>query len=93
MPGGDGTGPRGTGPLTGRRMGICAGYATLGYAQCGQGYSRGRRNRFYTTGLPGFLRVMAPSPTAEQEKQELRQRAALLSRQLEDLINRLAEPG
>ena len=36
MPRGDGTGPTGTGPRTGRGAGYCAGNATAGYGN--QGY-------------------------------------------------------
>ena len=32
MPGGDGTGPQGLGPMTGRGAGYCAGFDTPGYA-------------------------------------------------------------
>ena len=32
MPRGDGTGPRGFGPMTGRAAGYCAGYSTPGFA-------------------------------------------------------------
>lgn len=32
MPGGDGTGPRGFGPMTGRKAGYCAGFPVAGYA-------------------------------------------------------------
>ncbi|MFP3908518.1 MAG: DUF5320 domain-containing protein [Archaeoglobaceae archaeon] len=32
MPGGDRTGPRGEGPRTGRRAGLCSGYKMPGYA-------------------------------------------------------------
>ena len=45
MPGGDGTGPGGMGPMTGRAAGFCAGYPTPGYANPigGRGYwGRGR---------------------------------------------------
>ena len=40
MPAGDGTGPRGMGPMTGRAAGYCAGYPTAGYMSPapGQGY-------------------------------------------------------
>ena len=31
MPGGDGTGPLGLGPMTGRAAGFCAGYGVPGY--------------------------------------------------------------
>lgn len=35
MPRGDGTGPAGMGPMTGRGAGYCAGYATPGYLNPG----------------------------------------------------------
>ncbi len=71
MPGGDGTGPQGAGPMTGRGAGRCAGFAMPGYANrnigrggCGRGFGfgggggggRGRRNWFYATGMPGGVR-------------------------------------
>jgi len=67
MPGGDGTGPGGMGPMTGRAAGFCAGYPVPGYANpvggrgMGMGWGRGggwgRRNWFYATGLPGWQRA------------------------------------
>jgi len=46
MPGGDGTGPGGMGPMTGRAAGFCAGYSVPGYANPvggrGMGMGRGR---------------------------------------------------
>jgi hypothetical protein len=43
MPRGNGTGPAGLGPITGRGAGFCAGYAAPGYANPlrGGGYGRG----------------------------------------------------
>ena len=47
MPGGDGTGPGGMGPMTGRAAGYCAGYPVPGYMNPiagrggGWGYGRG----------------------------------------------------
>lgn len=41
MPGGDGTGPMGAGPMTGRAAGFCAGYGTPGYASPAGGRGRG----------------------------------------------------
>ncbi|MBD3187703.1 hypothetical protein GF325_12785 [Candidatus Bathyarchaeota archaeon] len=45
MPGGDGSGPNGMGPLTGRRLGYCAGYSVPGYMNrpYGLGLGLGRR--------------------------------------------------
>lgn len=64
MPGGDGTGPMGMGPMTGRAAGFCAGYGTPGFASPvpgrgfrGYGGGRGRRNWFYATGLTGWQRA------------------------------------
>ncbi|MHA1343713.1 MAG: DUF5320 domain-containing protein [Promethearchaeota archaeon] len=42
MPRGDGTGPAGLGPMTGRGLGYCAGYSTPGYMKGpGLGWGRG----------------------------------------------------
>ena len=69
MPGGDGTGPAGMGPITGRAAGFCAGFGVPGYANpvggrgMGMGWGRGRgggwgrRNWYYATGLPGWARA------------------------------------
>ena len=66
MPRGDGTGPAGMGPMTGRAAGFCAGYGVPGYMNpvggrgyggWGRGAGWGRRNRYYATGLPGWARA------------------------------------
>lgn len=64
MPRGDGTGPLGQGPMTGRGMGFCAGYNSPGYINpgFGRGYfgggrGRGYRNWYRATGLPGWWRA------------------------------------
>jgi len=71
MPRGDGMGPMGMGPMTGRGAGFCAGYATPGFMNpmagsfgrgfgMGRGFGgggRGRRNMFYATGMPGWQRA------------------------------------
>ena len=70
MPGGDGTGPAGLGPMTGRAAGYCAGYGIPGFMNPipGRGYwgwgggGWGRRNRFYATGLTGWQRAAAGWP-------------------------------
>ena len=69
MPRGDGTGPMGQGPMTGRVASYCAGYNAPGYANpvWGRGFCRsvvsmgrgrgfGYRNWFYDTGLPFWAR-------------------------------------
>jgi hypothetical protein len=57
MPGGDGTGPGGLGPMTGRGLGFCAGYNTPGYTKgpgMGMAWGGGRGR-----GARGFGRGMA----------------------------------
>ena len=72
MPFGDGTGPAGLGPMTGRAAGYCAGYSVPGYMNPipGRGYwgfgLRGggwrRRNWFNATGLSGWQRASIGYP-------------------------------
>ncbi|MBN2040479.1 MAG: DUF5320 domain-containing protein [Spirochaetes bacterium] len=67
MPAGNGTGPSGFGPMTGRAAGFCAGYSvpgyvnpvrgrTFGFARGGRGGGRGWRNQYYATGMPRWAR-------------------------------------
>jgi len=68
MPRGDGAGPLGAGPMTGRGAGFCAGYDQPGYANpvggrgfWGRGFGRGGGGRGWrhwcrATGLPGWMR-------------------------------------
>jgi hypothetical protein len=109
MPRGDRTGPMGQGPRTGRGLGYCSGSETPGYANSGPGLGfgmgggggrgmgggRGRRNMFFATGLPGWLRFGpfgAPSHTPDPaaEKQALKNQADALQSQL-DLIRKRLE--
>ena len=66
MPYGDGTGPAGLGPMTGRVAGFCAGFARPGYAarQHRPGFpgGRGYRNWFHATGLTGGQRAAVGLP-------------------------------
>jgi len=112
MPGGDRTGPAGMGPMTGRAAGYCAGYGVPGYMNPGYGRGfwgrgfggggRGWRNRFYATGLPGWMRVGpygapygygAPyqKPDPEGEKQFLAEQAEALQAELDSIKKRLSE--
>jgi Family of unknown function (DUF5320) len=65
MPGGDGTGPLGLGPMTGRAAGYCVGFGFPGYATpfYGHGFwgggrgragGRGRRHWLYAPGFAGW---------------------------------------
>lgn len=120
MPRGDGTGPAGAGPMSGRGAGYCAGYGVPGYMNPaggrgfgGRGGGRGRRNWYRATGQPGWARAAqgmpawgrgpAPAPgaqappyaptgpTADQELAMLQDQAQAMSRQLEQINQRIAE--
>ena len=81
MPRGDGTGPVGMGPMTGRAMGYWAGYPAPGYMNPiggrgywgrgrgfgGRGGGRGRRNWYYATGLPGWARAPYGYPAPAEQ--------------------------
>ncbi len=72
MPGGDGTGPGGMGPMTGRAAGYCAGYSVPGFmnpvggrgyrGRGGRGGGRGWRNWYHATGMPGWARAAQGLP-------------------------------
>ncbi|QSZ26989.1 DUF5320 domain-containing protein [Aceticella autotrophica] len=84
MPRGNGTGPMGMGPRTGRGMGYCSGYNVPGYAnRAGFGMRRGYRNMYYATGIPGWGRAAY----AANDEDALNAEAQYLKEQL-DLINK-----
>ena len=106
MPGGDGTGPQGLGPRTGRAAGYCAQYPVPGYANpnLGRGFyrggGRGRRNLYYATGLTGWQRgaYSYPPPVVqaipkEQEVVELKNEAEYLENELKEIKKRIQEIG
>jgi len=97
MPRGNGTGPMGAGPGTGRGMGYCGGYNLSGFVNPVPGFrssfsfgrggmGRGWRHRFYATGIPGWV---PPSP--EQETVDLKAQADLLKAHLDTIQNRIEE--
>jgi hypothetical protein len=105
MPGGDGTGPMGFGPFTGRGAGYCAGFPAPGYANpfMGRGWfgrgwgSRGRgmgRRWFAPMAWPymgGYMPYGPAGMTPSQEAQYLRSQTQALQAQLEELEARLGE--
>jgi len=102
MPRGDGTGPAGQGPMTGRGMGFCAGYSTPGYANSSFGYGRGVGygwGRGLGRGM-GWRRWTAPAayqPVYPQqvapadEKKALQEQSELLKKEQRVLQDRIAE--
>lgn len=102
MPGGDRTGPTGMGPMAGRSAGFCAGFGMpgfmnpfpgqnfgIGYGRGFGGGGRGRRNMFWATGQPGWMR-RGSSPAPEAEKSLLKSQAEALQARLEEIRARLA---
>ncbi len=70
MPRGDGTGPAGQGPMTGRGMGYCAGYNAPGFMNCRFGFAGrgfGRRMRRFAA-FP-----MQPQPVTQKEEKQVLQ--------------------
>lgn len=103
MPRGNGMGPMGMGPKTGRAAGFCAcdgrpEYAGAGAGRrCGAGQGPGRhglRNRFLATGVPGWLRAGGDAGFEASggvtERQVLTSQAEALQRQLDAVRQRLA---
>ncbi|MBD3402701.1 hypothetical protein GF420_07385 [candidate division GN15 bacterium] len=108
MPGGDRTGPLGRGPLSGRGAGYCRGNDAPGYVDrygrrgYGGGYGRGRRHRYFATGMPGGGRgfgrgrygYAADAPVSvshHDERRYLEDEAERLRGALADVEARLAE--
>jgi len=96
MPRGDGAGPMGMGPMTGRSAGYCNGATTpnsansLGFAGgFGCGFGRGYRNMLRVTGVPGWVRYGVRAHT-EGDAARYDERA-FLSNQAEFLENQLKQ--
>jgi len=92
MPGFDGTGPRGMGPMTGGGRGFCspwgAGAALRGYGMpSGTGYGYPYYGQPATPGVAPF----APQMTREQELDFLKSQAQAVKGQLEQIESRMRE--
>ena len=106
MPGGDRTGPAGMGPMTGRGLGFCAGYAQPGFTQplpgsrfgfgrgMGMGF-RGGRGRRRSMPFYGYQAPPAPyygaAPTRGEEIEALREQAEHFERSLAQIRARIEE--
>ena len=84
MPGRDGTGPRGHGPLSGGRRGYCAGG---GYP--GGGGGRGRMQQFHATGLSGWQRAAQAEAPATEQIGDVSHPLAGLAGKLTEVVERL----
>ena len=98
MPRGDGTGPMGMGPLTGRGMGYCIGAGYPGNVRgggrvFGRGFGMGRgmgRGVFWGT-APVFGGGFPAPVSAEQEKAVLEKQVLAMEQNLAELKKRLSE--
>lgn len=94
MPRGDGTGPMGLGPMTGRAAGYCAGFPVPGFMNPygfgrGLGFGRGWN---WQWAVPFYRRPFyAASP--EQEAAFLKSQAEILKEGLKSIEKRLKELG
>ncbi|HBG28213.1 MAG: hypothetical protein A2Y10_19745 [Planctomycetes bacterium GWF2_41_51] len=85
MPSGNGTGPMGAGPMTGRGLGRCTGFVAGGF---GRGRGMGLRNRFGARN-PRFQ--PAPVITKEHQLQSLRQDAEILEAELKEIKSQIEQ--
>ena len=100
MPKGDRTGPNGMGPMTGRGMGVCAGFNAPGIMNpgfgrgFGRGLGRGRgfgwRARSMQTDIP-TQQIQPTAITEKQEKQFLKQELEVLKQEMKEIEKRLKE--
>lgn len=101
MPGGDGTGPRGQGAMTGRAAGYCAGYNAPGCANPAPGVGFGRGRRFFGRGrafAPGFFQGEAPAAapmpqplSKDQQIQMLEQQKTAIEESLKQIQKQLED--
>jgi hypothetical protein len=102
MPRGDGTGPAGMGPMTGRAAGYCAGYPVPGYmnpygGRLGLGFGWGRGRLWgYPYSAPFGGAQYGPFPYAapysrDQEKEALQNQVKVFEDQIAAIQKRIGE--
>jgi len=93
MPGFDGTGPMGMGPMTGGGRGFCSSWG-IGASRRAYGIPRwgGYRYPYYATGsfVPGAM-PYAPQMNREQELGFLKQQAEAMRFELKEIEGRIQE--
>ena len=98
MPGGDGTGPMGRGPMTGRAAGLCAGYPNPGYATnpgygrgYGRGWGRGVGRGFWGRGRRFWYRGYNDTPFNQPSPEEEKVYLKILVKNLEDELKTIKD--
>jgi len=103
MPRGDGTGPLGQGPMTGRGAGLCAGYSTPGYANSWggpgmrwrrswpRGMGRGWGLTSYYRGFPASAGYVVDPPTGKAQLLALQSEAEYLKTVLAELESQMRD--
>ncbi|AWB10954.1 hypothetical protein TDSAC_1618 [Thermodesulfobium acidiphilum] len=93
MPRGDGTGPLGQGPMTGRGLGYCSGNTLPGFAAAGYRIGRGffgRGRRFFCRGLGWVgLPIYSAYNNPQAEKSFLQNQLNALEKAVEVIKDRL----
>ncbi|HLI62357.1 MAG TPA: DUF5320 domain-containing protein [Terriglobales bacterium] len=104
MPFGDGTGPLGRGPRTGRGAGFCAGFGApgsfnnwgAGLSRGGRGGGRGWRNRPFGPGFPAWQGAFGQpfgspyaAPGRDEEIGALKAQAGFFERALDEIRKRI----
>ena len=91
MPAGDGSGPRGEGPLTGRAMGRCSGYPVGRYTTA-PGRGRGMRNRYYEARRRGYPPYDIRAINQEcSETESLRSQVQFVADTIEQIAYRISQ--
>lgn len=86
MPRGDGTGPKGDGPMTGRSMGYCIKEGETGESSyIGGGTMQGIRRWFGKGRCGSFSSTVPDKAMLEKEKTFLLQRLELIEKELENM--------
>lgn len=93
MPGGNRTGPRGEGPMTGRGMGYCAeGSATPMRSAFAMGQGRGfGRGRGFACGMPAKTLAMPQELSKEQRVKNLEQQKVAAEYKLKEIERQIEE--
>ena len=101
MPGGDRAGPEDRGPMTGRKLGFCAGYQIPGYENMGYRFGRGYGRRYFGRGRffgyrdesfdTNYNPTYPPRLTIDQEKAYLEDAAKNLEEEIKLIRKRIKD--